>query len=639
MTLSVVPTESSAPTKRAVIYLRVSTKEQAQRDGDPEGYSIPAQRAACLKKAEALGAKVVAEFVDRGESARSADRAELQQMLKGLLREPADFVIVHKVDRLARNRYDDAVITAQITASGAQLVSVSENIDETPSGLLLHGIMSSIAEFYSRNLANEVIKGTQQKVSSGGTPHVAPIGYLNVHKSVDGHDVRTVDLDPERAEHVRWAFEAYASGDWSLHNLAVALEARGLSQRATPKRAARPLPANKLHELLRNRYYRGFVTWSGVEHQGKHEPLVSAEVFEAVQHMLVARRQSGERSYRHKHYLAGSVFCARCGARLLYGVSRGARGDAYAYFFCAGRHSRRNGCELPYLAAGMVEQAVARQWAVEMIPEATAGLVQRELLDEVGIQAGEMERERSRLRHQIDRLRRERYKWADMVMNGAVPPDIAAEKQGQLGEQLLAAEAARERLSANRVDYESVIKSVFELLPVCEGAYATASDGVRRDFNQAWFEGLFVDVDEDQTARVDRVQRTPLLGVAHRAREDLESRLDYAVDQEQRRRRGSGHGGVICVVSSNYEVVVGVTGFEPATSASRTQRATKLRHTPVGYAQQPTGREPAGAGWLPGGTAAGPAPTGSRPGRRSRAATPGRTGTARGPGPGRGRSW
>lgn len=80
------------------------------------------------------------------------------------------------------------------------LVSATENIDETPSGMLLHGIMSTIAEFYSRNLANEVAKGVTQKAATGGTVGRAPIGYLNVHKRDElGRDVPTVDLDPDRA--------------------------------------------------------------------------------------------------------------------------------------------------------------------------------------------------------------------------------------------------------------------------------------------------------------------------------------------------------------------------------------------------------------------------------------------------------
>ena len=84
-------------------------------------------------------------------------------MLRHLREHPVEFVIVHKVDRLARNRADDLEITLAIRASGAQLISCTENIDETPSGVLLHGIMSSIAEFYSRNLAHEVAKGLVRK--------------------------------------------------------------------------------------------------------------------------------------------------------------------------------------------------------------------------------------------------------------------------------------------------------------------------------------------------------------------------------------------------------------------------------------------------------------------------------------------
>ncbi|HWU31246.1 MAG TPA: recombinase family protein [Marmoricola sp.] len=83
------------------------------------------------------------------------------------------------LDRLARNRVDDVEINLALRHAGAQLVSVTENIDETPSGMLVHGIMSSIAEFYSRNLATESRKGMLQKVKGGGTVNAAPFGYLN----------------------------------------------------------------------------------------------------------------------------------------------------------------------------------------------------------------------------------------------------------------------------------------------------------------------------------------------------------------------------------------------------------------------------------------------------------------------------
>lgn len=179
-------------------------------------------------------------------------------------------------------------------------MSVTENIDETPSGLLLHGIMSSIAEFYSRNLAAEVIKGTQQKVRAGGTATRAPIGYRNVRKLVDGYETRTVELDEARSGLIRWAFEAYASGEWSgLNSLAAELERMGLTFRAGPKTPERRVPANKLHEILRNRYHIGFVTWRGIEYDGKHPRLADAETFEQVQRTLVEHRTAGDRACRN----------------------------------------------------------------------------------------------------------------------------------------------------------------------------------------------------------------------------------------------------------------------------------------------------------------------------------------------------
>jgi len=197
-------TEAEAPVLLAVSYLRVSTREQAERGGTDEGFSIPAQREANARKAVELGAKVVREFLDAGESARSADRDGLKDLLAFITATRVTFCIVHKLDRLARNRADDVSIHQALLAAGVTLVSATESIDQTPSGMLVHGIMSSIAEFYSRNLATEVTKGLTQKLAQGGTPMRAPVGYLNVRRTDDqGREVRTVEVDPERAPLIR----------------------------------------------------------------------------------------------------------------------------------------------------------------------------------------------------------------------------------------------------------------------------------------------------------------------------------------------------------------------------------------------------------------------------------------------------
>ena len=176
--------------KRAVIYVRVSSEGQVT-GRDVDGLSIAAQREACRRKAKELGAEVVDEYKDRAQSARSADRPELQRMLKDLSdRGDVTYVIVHKIDRLARNRADDVTINLALETAGARLVSCTENVDETPSGQLLYGIMSTIAEFYSANLSTEIKKGLDQKVKTGGTPQVAPIGYLNVRETtLDGREI------------------------------------------------------------------------------------------------------------------------------------------------------------------------------------------------------------------------------------------------------------------------------------------------------------------------------------------------------------------------------------------------------------------------------------------------------------------
>lgn len=285
--------------KFAVSYLRVSTRGQAERGGGAdEGFSIPAQREANKKKALSMGAIVGKEFVERGASAKSADRPELQKMLE-YVKENADrvdYVIVHKVDRLARNRGDDIDIMRTLRECGVQLVSASESIDDTPAGMLLHGIMSSIAEFYSQNLANEVKKGLNEKVKNGGTVGRAPLGYANIRR-VDskGREERAVVLDEERSSLIKLGFEEFATGNWTVNSLAEYLAACGLNTRATPKMPSVPIDKKSLNQILKNPYYKGIVVYKGVEYVGSHLPIVDADVWQQVQDML-ASHVNGERT-------------------------------------------------------------------------------------------------------------------------------------------------------------------------------------------------------------------------------------------------------------------------------------------------------------------------------------------------------
>jgi site-specific DNA recombinase len=485
-----------SPTRTAAIYLRVSTVRQARSGGEAEGYSIPAQRQACRRKAEELGASVVDEYIDAGASARSADRPALQALLHRLRQQrDIDYVLVHKLDRLARDRADDVAIGLAIHNAGAVLVSASEQIDETPAGTLLHGIMASIAEFYSKNLSNEAKKGLHEKARRGGTPGYAKLGYLNTTVRIEGREVKAIGLDPERAEHITWAFKTYATGEWSITDLVEELARRGMRTRPTATRAAVPLTRSQVHRILSSPYYIGRVVYTGVEYEGKHPALIDRATWERVQEVLAGRRLAGDRSWRHEHYLKGSLFCARCGSRLGYGASRGKGGGRYPYFFCLGRNKKRTECDLPYLPASLMEEKVIDHWrkmrlASELI-EATRESIHVEM-------AEQRTDDRKRLATQKRRLLRiqtRREKLIDAYLAGALSvPDLKRRQD------ILAAEErdAQRIIELNSINHELVeqrLEIALGLLEHCDRLYIGADDNSRRGLNLAFFAGLYIDRD------------------------------------------------------------------------------------------------------------------------------------------------
>ncbi len=231
--------------KTAVLYLRVSTTGQVQTDYDPEGISIPAQRLACPRKAEQMGVTVVDEYVEPGRSATTIDkRPVFQDLLARIKRErDADYVIVYNLSRLNRNRVDDAKVLMLMRSLKVTLVSAQENIDETPAGQLMHGILAAFNEYRSSADGADIRYKMGQKAKNGGTLTRAKIGYVNVREHIDGREIRTVAVDEERAPFIRLAFELAATGDYTMTRLASVLAERGLRMRAQANRPAQPISA------------------------------------------------------------------------------------------------------------------------------------------------------------------------------------------------------------------------------------------------------------------------------------------------------------------------------------------------------------------------------------------------------------
>jgi site-specific DNA recombinase len=564
-------TEPGTGQVRALIYVRVSTREQAEMGGEAEGFSIPAQRSACLRKAESLGATVEQEFVDRGESAKTANRPELMNMLRYLQDHAVQYVIVHKVDRLARNRADDVAITMAIQKSGAMLVSCSENIDETPSGLLLHGIMSSIAEFYSRNLATEVVKGMKQKAKTGGTVGKAPVGYLHVRRMVDGREVRSVDIDPVRGPLMKWAFEAYATGDWTLRQLLEELTQRGLNSRPGPNKPSGRVSLASFAASLANPYYTGMVTYRGAYYPGKHEPLIGKLLFDRVQNVLIGHNHAGEKQRTYNHYLKGSIFCGQCGSRLGIANSRSGTGKLYDYFFCLGGQRDKHSCDQSVIRVMKVAHMVEEHYRTVELPAERIEAIREHLQAALSARRDEAEAAEHVETLRINRLTSERKKLLHLHYSDAVPMDLFKQEQERITREL---ERAHKQLAAVALEFDAIEQNMnraLELARDCHAAYKAADTTIRRLFNQAFFHRLFIHetgevthdladpfkilLDPDLPRRLSTISETARTATG-RGRTENPSRNAF----------GPANGRA---ESSNFEVMVAGPGLEPDTHISR----------------------------------------------------------------------
>ena len=565
----------------AISYLRVSTKDQATRNGLEEGLSIPAQREAAQRKADQLGAVIVKEFIEPGESAKTAQRRALQDMLDYVTENPVQYCIINKVDRLARNRLDDAIIHATLRDANISLVSVTENIDETPSGMLMHGILASMAEFYSLNLAQEVLKGMTQKASMGGTPAKAPLGYLNVRTTdAKGHEIRDVTVDPERADLITFAFTAYATGDWTLSSLAAELEARGLTTRPTPSFPSKPVTTKALHKILTNPYYQGSVMFRGVTYDGAHDPLVDTETWLRVQTELAAKNQRGEKPRTHDHYLKGTLYCLKgtlycsCGAKMMIECPTGKSGITYEYFTCSGRR-KKNGCTRSAILIDRIEDRIDSTYGTNGLTPAEVDRV-REVLGAVFDQLeATTDHERALLTAQKEKLDAERLKLVQAHYADAIPLDLLKSEQERIRTTLDAIEHRLENLATSYEDAREGLDQLADILTDLGDVYTRCEPAERRILNRALFDKIILDDEETVRYQPNQAVQAALDCVIPGHAPIAEAEASDPEDTSNPARLSAGQG-------SKMSLLVELRGFEPLTSSMPWKRATNCAIAPNG---------------------------------------------------------
>lgn len=567
-TLTALDAEADGkPVLLAVSYLRVSTREQAERGGTEEGFSIPAQREANHRKADELGARVVREFIDAGESARSADRDGLQEMLAFIAATRVTFCIVHKLDRLARNRSDDVKIHEALINAGVTLVSATESIDQTPSGMLVHGIMSSIAEFYSRNLATEVTKGLTQKVAQGGTPMRAPIGYLNVRRTDDaGREVRTVEVDPERAPLIAWAFEHYAEGETSVTGLLRDLTARGLLTVPSPKRPSKPLGKNTLYKLLTNPYYAGVIRYKGALHPGAHDPIVEPALFDKVQSLLRARTAKITRHVQHAHHLKGLLHCGTCGSRMLLDFATNPRGVTYAYFICSGRAAKKTTCTRRAVPVAVAERLVADSYANITINDTTYQRIAADVDAAFDKRNTGQDQELADLTANRARLESESDKLLAAHFADAIDLDTLKRHQDRIRAGLADVNRRLAEHSEHHTGGRAFLHDSLRLLTDAHHAYTHSGDADRRIANQAFYTRL--DITDDEQVRPRLAE--PFATIFREAHE--------VGDEGKEAKRE--HPTSFDVASSRKTLYVDLRGLEPLTPCMPCRCATSCATGP-----------------------------------------------------------
>ena len=337
----------------AVIYARYSSDRQREE-------SIEGQLRECMDYALKNKYTVIGTYVDRALSARTADRPDFQRMIADSAKRLFDVVLVWKLDRFSRDRYDSAHYKHVLKKNNVRVISIKENISNGPEGIILESMLEGYAEYYSAELAQKIRRGQHENamkcMNNGGN---IPLGY-QVDKATG-----VLVPDPVTKPLAIEIFTRYSRGE-RISDIQRDLDGRGIRTNR-----GHPYSVGSLSNLLKNRKYIGEYRYADVVTPDGIPAIIDKELFERVQMRMAANKKAPARAKAEEDYLLTTkLYCGDCG-RLMAGESgKGCKGIIYHYYKCGGA-KRRLGCK---------KKAIKKHWIEETVVKLTVSKV---LTDEI----------------------------------------------------------------------------------------------------------------------------------------------------------------------------------------------------------------------------------------------------------------
>ena len=330
---------------KAVIYARFSSEKQNEA-------SIEGQLRECMQYAEFNNIQVIGNYIDRAQSAKTDHRPEFQHMIKDSYKHGFDCIIVWKLDRFARNRYDSAYYKNVLKKNGVRVMSAKETISQGAEGILLESLLEGYAEFYSAELSEKVKRGmTENALKAKANGVRAPYGYY-----VDEQD--HYQIDETTAPIVKEIYSLYLGGT-RVNDIAKILTSRGVKNRGYS------MNYNAVFRILTNRKYIGEYKFGDVIIPNAIPALISVEDFDAVQtKMKVNKKAPAMHRSEDDYLLTTHLFCGKCGAMMTGEIGTSHTDRKYRYYRC--NRSKQHKCD---------KKTVKKDWLEELVIDEILSLI------------------------------------------------------------------------------------------------------------------------------------------------------------------------------------------------------------------------------------------------------------------------